>query len=132
MFSLCPLLLLGCLLQLLFFWYLVPKAAVDPQRFLQPQAAVHAGDAAAQRAADAQQPAPDLRHALQAGLTEGVSAVQHPRDPLPPGVGLQADAALAILTQNHSGSFVEPVGPNSAFSVNVDRWFQVPGWLSVQ
>lgn len=91
-------------LSLHILWYLVPKPAVDPQCFLQAQATANARHPATQGAAHRQQPAPDLWHSLQARVTEGVSAVEHPGDSVCPRVGLEADTTLAVLTQNHGES----------------------------
>jgi len=90
------LLLLLCVLR-----YPLPQLAVHPQGFLQTEAAAHAGHSATQRAAHSEQPVPGLRHGLQARVAEGVSAVEHPGDPVRPREGREADAALAVLAQNH-------------------------------
>ena len=89
------------LLLLLLLRYLLPQPAVDPQGFLQAEAVSYAGHPATQRAAHGEQRARGLRHGLQAQLAEGVPAVEQPGDPLRPRVGKEADAALAVLTQNH-------------------------------
>lgn len=61
---------------------LVPDLRVDPQGCRQGQAGSGAGNPAAQRAGDAADHPLLLGHFLQAGGTEGVVAVEDPRDPV--------------------------------------------------
>lgn len=89
------------ILLLLLLWYLLPELVVDPQGLLQPETAAYAGHLSAQGAGHGEEPPSDLRYGPQAGLTEGVPAVEHPGDPVPAGVRQEADAALSILTQDH-------------------------------
>lgn len=77
--------------------YLVPEFAVDPEGTLEPQAAPHTGDSAAERAAHGEQPPPGLRERLQTGLTERVSTVEQARDALQTGVRHEAHATFGIL-----------------------------------
>lgn len=102
--SFLPLFLLFLLLLfLLCVWYLVPDLSVNPQRPRQGEAGLGAGDPTAQGAAYCQQAALVPGHRLQAQPTECVLTVEHPRDLLPTRVGLEADAALHVLTHQTHG-----------------------------
>ncbi|MEQ2206151.1 hypothetical protein XENOCAPTIV_024319, partial [Xenoophorus captivus] len=97
---------------------------VDPQGLLQAKASVYAGHPAAQGAAHGEEPAPGPGYRLQARFAECVPAVEYPGDPVCAGERQEADAALAILTQDHrqaqTGSFCLSPAVNA------------PGFLSKQ
>lgn len=92
---------LGFILFFVIFNDLIPEPAIDPQRALEAQAAPHAGDPSAKRAADGEQAASGLRERLQTGLTERVATVEQPRDTLQTSVRQKAHAALGVLAQHH-------------------------------
>lgn len=60
-------------------------------------------------AADHIQAALDPGQGLKAGYTEGVLAVEHPRNSVSPGIVLEAHSALLVFIHNHGWSRREDV-----------------------
>lgn len=96
-------------LQLFILCYVVPQAAVDPQRLLQRETTAYAGHLAAQRAPDAQHATSLCGHGIQARATKCVVAEEDSGNMLAPAVALKAHATLTIFNQYH-GTTRECVG----------------------